>query len=106
MQHEDSASNLFLEALSDQGIAGFVVLVVLLLALVRMTLRMRPAGREDSTRLLRVATLGILAQVVVHASGEPILHGMPLSVMLVYLFAWIALQDPAGFPDPDGSRTR
>jgi len=94
LQHDESASNLFLEALSEQGIPGFIVLVVVLVALVRMMLRLRPAGREDSTRLVRVVALGLLAQVVVHASGEPILHGIPLSVLLVYFFAWITLQDP------------
>lgn len=94
MLKEDPTNNFLLETLTEQGIAGGIMVVLIVVAAYRLCLRAVPHGHESSPRIIRVALVATLSQVLVHASVEPTINGLPLAVLLVYFLAWLALQDP------------
>ena len=93
---EYPTNNFLLEALTEQGVAGGVMIVLIIVAAYRLCLRAVPYGHESSPRPIRVALVATLSQMLVHASVEPTMNGLPMAVLFVYLLAWLALQDPRG----------
>lgn len=88
-----SAHNLFLDALADQGILGGVVLLAILVAMYRLCARAEPFHRPGSLRGVRVALVATLSAVVVHASFEPVVSSPPIAPLLVLMLAWLCLND-------------
>ena len=98
MQGELTSHNMLLDFVADQGIFGGILILVIIYAAYRMSLRVRPPGTSGSPRAVRVALVAALSQLFVHALVEPVLQGPTVSIGFVYLLAWLSLN--AGAKDP------
>lgn len=92
-QGGDAAHNMLLDVAMEQGVLGAVALVLVFAAAFRLVVRLRPRAGATNARTIRVLALALLVQVIVHAFVEPILLGVPILLGLVYLLAWLCLQD-------------
>jgi O-antigen ligase len=83
------AHNLYLEVLAEQGIVGFVSLMVLFVAMVRLGFKLRRA-RHDEIRLYGVAALGSLMGFCVAGLLELSLIRLWVTIFLAVLIAVLA----------------
>ncbi|MGH7726466.1 MAG: O-antigen ligase family protein [Candidatus Eiseniibacteriota bacterium] len=88
-----SAHNLILDALADQGVLGGIVVLAILIGAYRLCLRAEPYRRPSSLRGVRVALVASLSAVIVHAFFEPVVSSPPILPLLVLVFVWLCLND-------------
>lgn len=93
LQGGDPAHNLFLDAAMEQGILGAIALLLVLVAAFRLAGRLPAPPGGSSPRTVRVLAVALLVQLVVHATAEPIILGIPILVPMIYFLAWLTLQD-------------
>ena len=94
----ESANSSILDFMGEQGILGGVLFVAIVVAAIRLAMRADPA-EPSAQSSLRGALLGMVAAVVLHSLVEPTLTGHVLSVLFIYLLAYLTLLDPRGQHD-------
>jgi O-antigen ligase len=97
-QRAEPASNLFLEKMGEEGVLGGLLLAALLFAVFRLAARVDPSGEVDPSRrrVVQMAVIGSVAQVVTHASVEPTITGPQIAILFTLLLVWLCLNDPRG----------
>src|SRR5262249_20810721 len=92
------AHNQLLQYLSDQGVFGGLLFVVLLVLWFVLVARLRPPAGVNG-REVRIASFAFLVAVVMNGMVEPTLMGYSYGILLVYFLAWLRVAaqraDPA-----------
>lgn len=86
------AHNTLLDYLSEQGVFGGSLYVVLLLALLVLCTRVTPIGAPASAKTARILCVATLAAVFVSSLAEPMWHGYVHAMVFVYFAAWMTMQ--------------
>jgi hypothetical protein len=94
----DWGSNFLLDVLTEMGVFGGIVLVVILVALFVLAARISPVGWTGSPRPVRAVAIACLVQVLAHGSVESTIVGPAMAVPFVFLMAWLCLQDGKAAP--------
>ena len=93
LQGGEWSSNFLLDVVTETGIPGGIVFVLILVGIFVVASRIVPVGFTGSPRPIRAITIGTLVQILAHGAVETTINGPPMSVLLVYLLAWMMLQD-------------
>jgi O-antigen ligase len=100
LQAEESANNFVLDLATEQGILGGIIALVLIFSTYRLSARVTPPGIAGSPHVVRVALCAAVTQLWIHSSVEPTVTGFPMAVMVLYLLAWLCLNDSQSSPSP------
>jgi O-antigen ligase len=99
-----SAHNAMLDILMEEGIFGGIVFAAIVIAALRLCLRVRPFGYTGPQRTLRAALVSLLVGIMVNA---PTITAIVIGTLFAWFLAWLSLQDSRPTTprvEPDGLR--